>query len=219
MLIHKNILQMFVQHKTCNTLQKVLYQRLQVLFRRMHRLDLGHTPINGNSTGTSVCNHRDTSPAPTCLAIALVVPSMVPVDTSKFFSSLLMMSFLMFLGLIFSSKKKARKRIRYFSQLNRHTEMWNIHAISMVVSMYVYICLYTQYIAYVENCIPLYLRQNKHENQILRKQLLPPSFSWVSGSPVRTFTLTTAADSKNPSKNHSHPTPIYPQKKRSTHLK
>ena len=97
--------------------------------------------------------------------------------------------------------------------------MWNIHAISMVVSMYVCIYLYTQYIAYVENCIPLYLRQKKHENQILRKQLLPPSFSWVSRSPVRTFTLTTAADSKNPSKNHSHPTPIYPQKKRSTHLK
>ena len=40
------------------------------------------------------CCNRDTSPAPTCWAMALVVPSMVPVDTSKFFSSLLMMSFL-----------------------------------------------------------------------------------------------------------------------------
>lgn len=137
---------MFVQHKTCNTLQKVLYQRLQVLFRRMHRLDLGHTPINGNSTGTSVCNHRDTSPAPTCLAIALVVPSMVPVDTSKFFSSLLMMSFLMFLGLIFSSKKKSPKKNQIFFTIEppyRNVE----HPCHFYGGLYVcvYIFIYTVY--------------------------------------------------------------------------
>ena len=135
----------------------------------MHRLDLGHfpsmaTPLAHRSVTCqqqAIC-YRDTSPAPTCLAIAFVVPSMVPVDTSKFFSSLLMMSFLMFLGMIFFKEKKAPKGIRYFKQSNPHTEMWNIHAISMVVSMYVCIYIHTQYIAYVENCIPLYLRQKKN---------------------------------------------------------
>lgn len=142
---------MFVQHKTRNTCKKVLYQRLQVLFRRMHRLDLGHfpsmaTPLTHRSVTCqqqAICD-RDTSPAPTCLAIALVVPSMVPVDTSKFFSSLLMMSFLMFLGLIFFQRKRSPKKNQIFLTIEppyRNVE----HPCHFHGGLYV--CLYIQYIA------------------------------------------------------------------------
>lgn len=210
---------MFVQHKTRNTLQKGPVSKTPSSFSQNASTRPGSLPINGNSIDTSVCNLSTTgNMRPRYQSGTNMFGNSFgsSINGSSWYIQILLQFADDVLPYVFgidffSKKKKPQKESDIF---NNWTLIQKCGTSMPFPWWSLCMSLYTVYSLSREEDTALPAAK-KTENQILRKQLLPPSFSWVSRSPVRTFTLTTAADSKNWSKNHSHPTPIYPQNKRS----